>query len=108
MEITTITNFHSKVDYLGRKHNVVSTVDRWKLQGWSNKFCRWCGVSTESVTHVYNDCTDLQIQALRHDISTRTGRVLNAECLVTLTDPTNAMEFHDRAIRFLQHGDIVV
>ena len=50
--------------------------------------------------------SDLQIQALRHDISTATGRVFNAESLVT--DPVNAVEFHDRAIKFLQHGDIEV
>ena len=65
-----------------------------------NRTCRWCGASNETITHVYNDCTDLQIQALRHDISTATGRVLNAECLVT--DPACALEFHDRAIEFLQ------
>ena len=53
-----------------------------------------------------DDNTDLQIQALRHDISTATGRVFNAESLVT--DPVNAVEFHDRAIKFLQHGDIEV
>ena len=35
-----------------------------------NKKCRWCGDLNETVTHVYNDCTDLQIQALRNDIYT--------------------------------------
>ena len=63
-----------------------------------NKLCRWCGVSDESVTHVYNDCTYLQIQALRHDTSIETGKVFNAEYLVT--DPTYAMDFHYRAITY--------
>ena len=43
-----------------------------------NKLCKWCGVSDESVTHVYNDRTDLQIQLLRNDNSTKTGKVFNA------------------------------
>ena len=60
----------------------------------------------ETVTHVYNECEDLQLIGLRHDISTATGRVLNAACLVT--DPASALEYHDRAIGFLQRrGGIV-
>ena len=71
-----------------------------------NRRCRWCGLSDETVTHVYNECEDLQLIGLRHDISTATGRVLNAACLVT--DPASALEYHDRAIGFLQRrGGIV-
>ena len=71
-----------------------------------NKKCRWCGGLNETVTHVFNDCTDLQIQALRNDIYTKTGKVFNAEYLVN--DPINASDFHDRAIGFLHHGEIVL
>ena len=71
-----------------------------------NRRCRWCGRSEETVTHVYNECADLQLIGLRHDISTATGRALNAACLVT--DPVSALEYHDRAIGFLQRiGGIV-
>ena len=71
-----------------------------------NRRCRWCGLSDETVTHVYNECEELQLRGLRHDISTATGRVLNAACLVT--DPASALEYHDRAIGFLQRrGGIV-
>ena len=63
-----------------------------------NRRCRW---PNESVHHVYNDCTDLQIQALRDDIRATTGRVLNAECVVN--DPITALDFQDRAIGYLHH-----
>jgi len=65
-----------------------------------NKSCRWCGLVNETIIHVYNECEDLQLIGLRHDISTATGRTLNAACLVT--DPTSALAFHDRAIGFIQ------
>ena len=76
------------------------------FQAGHNSHCRWCGRSEETVTHVYNECDDLELQLLRHDISTATGRVLNAASLVT--DPASALEYHDRAIGFLQRrGGIV-
>ena len=76
------------------------------FQAGHNRRCRWCGRSEETVTHVYNECDDLQLIGLRHDISTATGRALNAACLVT--DPVSALEYHDRAIGFLQRiGGIV-
>ena len=69
-----------------------------------NRRCRWCGLSEETVTHVYNECEDLQLIGLRHDISTATGRVLNAACLVT--DPASALEYHDRAIGLIQRRGV--
>ena len=77
------------------------------FQAGHNKRCRGCGRSEETVTHVYNECDDLELQLLRHDISAATRRVLNAACLVT--DPVSALEYHDRAIGLLQRrGGIVV
>ena len=47
-----------------------------------------------------NECDDLQLAELRDELRTATGRVFNAECLVN--DPITALDFHDRAIGFLQ------
>ena len=66
-----------------------------------NRRCRWCGVQDESVHHVYNECDDLQIGALRDGLRATTGWVFNAECLVN--DPTTALDFHDEAISYLHH-----
>ena len=76
------------------------------FQAGHNKRCRWCGRSEETVTHVDNECGDLELQLLRHDISTATRRALNAACLVT--DPASALEYHDRAIGFLQRRGVIV
>ena len=42
-----------------------------------NKKCRWCGLRNESVYHVYNECDDLQIGALRDGLrAMRGGRLV--------------------------------
>ena len=105
--LTTALANLSQDDSLGRRRQVKLAQLRTGVRnsmGWyqrlidggfrtgHNKLCRWCGVSNETVTHVYNDCTDLQIQTLRHDISTATGRIFNAECpLVTHRGPSQCL-----------------
>ena len=54
---------------------------------------------------MYNDCMDLRIQALRQDFCAKTGKIFNTEYLVN--DPTNALEFHDRAIGLLRQWEVV-
>jgi hypothetical protein len=61
--------------------------------------CRWCGVAPETVLHVFNDCTDLQIQLLRGEYKASTNRTLNANILCT--DQQAALEFHAAAVRAL-------
>ena len=61
--------------------------------------CRWCGTAPESVLHVFNDCTDLQIQLLRGEYKATTNRTLTANTLCT--DQQAALEFHASAVRVL-------
>ena len=41
-----------------------------------NDICRWCGEVPETVLHVFNDCTDLQIQLLREEYHAATNKTL--------------------------------
>ena len=66
-----------------------------------NRRCRWCGLQDETVQHVYNECEDLQIIALRDELRATTGREITTECLVR--DPSTALIFHDRALSYLRH-----
>ena len=61
--------------------------------------CRWCGAAPETVLHVFNDCTDLQIQLLRGEYKASTNRTLNANTLCT--DQQAALEFHAAAVRVI-------
>ena len=66
-----------------------------------NKRCRWCGVHEESVHHVFNECDDLQIGALRDGLRATRGWELSTECLVK--NPITALIFHDQALSYLHH-----
>ena len=66
-----------------------------------NRRCRWCGVQDETVAHVYNECEDLQIAALREELRVATGREFTAACLDS--DLDTALLFHDRALGYLRH-----
>ena len=64
-----------------------------------NDLCRCCGVAPETVLHVFNDCTDLQIQLLRDDSHAATNKTFSANTLGT--DQVAALEFHASAVRVL-------
>ena len=49
-----------------------------------NDICRWCGVDPETVLHVFNDCTDLQIQLLREEYRKATTKPFTATTLCTV------------------------
>jgi len=66
-----------------------------------NRRCRWCGLQDETVQHVYNECDDLQIVALRDGLRATTGWEITTECLVR--DPNTALIFHDQALSYLRH-----
>jgi len=66
-----------------------------------NRRCRWCGIQNETVEHVYNECEDLQIGALRAGLRATTGRELTTECLIG--DSNTALAFHDQALGYLRH-----
>jgi len=66
-----------------------------------NKKCRWCGLRDETVHHVYNECDDLQIGALRDGLRATTGWEITTDCLVK--DPNTALIFHDQALSYLHH-----
>ena len=67
--------------------------------------CRWCGDANETVSHVYSNCTDLQILALSDDFHTKNGQLFNAEYLVN--DPISALYFHDQTIGALRRAEVV-
>ena len=71
-----------------------------------NRRCRWCGLRNETVHHVYNECDDLQIGALRDGLRATTEWEITTDCLVK--DPTTALIFHDQALSYLHHYLIVV
>ena len=64
-----------------------------------NDVCRWCGVAPETVLHVFNDCTDLQIQLLRDEYREATTKPFTATTLCT--DLMAALDFHASAVRLL-------
>jgi hypothetical protein len=66
-----------------------------------NRRCRWCGIQDETVKHVFNECEDLQLVALRDELRAKTGRELTTECLIG--DSNTAMAFHDQALGYLRH-----
>ncbi len=66
-----------------------------------NRRCRWCGLQDETVHHVFNECNDLQIGALRDGLRATRGYEINTECLVN--DPITALIFHDQALSYLHH-----
>jgi ribonuclease HI len=66
-----------------------------------NRRCRWCGIQDETVGHVYNECEDLQLVALRDELRVATGRQITTECLDR--DLDTALLFHDRALGYLRH-----
>ena len=66
-----------------------------------NRNCRWCGLRAESVHHVYNECNDLQIGALRDGLRATRGWEISTECLVK--DPIAALIFHDQALSYIHH-----
>ena len=67
----------------------------------SNRKCRWCGLRDETVHHVYNECDDLQIGALRDGLHATTGWEITTDCLVK--DPNTALIFHDQALSYLHN-----
>ena len=64
-----------------------------------NDLCRWFGVAPETVLHVFNDCTDLQIQLLREEYHAATNKTFTASTLCT--DQLATLECHASAVRVL-------
>ncbi len=71
------------------------TSDRTTIGGADGVVCR------TTVQHVYNECDDLQIGALRDGLRATTGWEITTECLVR--DPNTALIFHDQALSYLRH-----
>ena len=65
-----------------------------------NDLCTWCGAAPETVLHVFNDCTNLQIQLqIQEKYHAATNKTLTASTLCT--DQLAALEFHASAVRVL-------
>ena len=59
----------------------------------------WRKLTPETVLHVFNDCTDLQIQLFREEYHAATNKTFTASTLCT--DQLAALEFHASAVRVL-------